>query len=292
MTACGRFRPRSERDGLPPSRIRIQSPYETDARWVRRGDTRWTGYLMHITETCDDNRINVVTDVATWVSEADSQALPGIHARLKKRRLLPAAHLVDGGYASGAGLADADRNYKFALVGPIGKNSSQQAKAKDGFAKDNFIIDFDRREVTCPNGKVSGNWNELPAMAPYTVVRFGKRQCGPCPEKAKCTSGEARTINFLPRRIHELQERNRDDQQDSPLAQALRQPFRRRGHHRRVHRRTPGPPLPLPRAGQDACSARPDRDRRQHRTTEQAKTRRLRLPASAAHGLAAIPRRP
>ena len=124
-------------------------------------------------------------------------------------------HLVDGGYASGAALADADRNHKIALVGPIGKNSSKQAKAADGFAKENFIIDFDRREVTCPNDKVSGNWNEIPSMAPYAVVRFGKRQCGPCPEKAKCTSGEARTINFLPRRIHELQERNRDDQQDS-----------------------------------------------------------------------------
>jgi Transposase DDE domain len=51
-------------------------------------------------------------------------------------------------------------------------------------------------------------------MAPYAVVRFGKRQCGPCPEKAKCTSGEARTINFLPRHLHEAQERNRADQQD------------------------------------------------------------------------------
>ena len=68
------------------------------------------------------------TSSPTWppgYRQADSQALPGIHARLKKRRLLPAAHLVDGGYASGAGLADADRNYKIALVGPIGKNSSQ-----------------------------------------------------------------------------------------------------------------------------------------------------------------------
>jgi transposase len=213
--ARGKFRPRTERDGLPPSRIRVQSPYETEARWVRRGDTRWTGYLLHVTETCDEDRVNVVTDVATWVSEADSQALPGIHGRLKKRRLLPAEHLVDGGYASGAALADADRNYKIALVGPIHNNNSKQAKAKDGFAKENFIIDFDRREVTCPNGKVSGNWNEIPSMAPYTVVRFGKRQCGPCPEKAKCTSGQARTINFLPRRIHELQERNRDDQQNS-----------------------------------------------------------------------------
>jgi hypothetical protein len=290
--ARGKFRPRTERDGPPPSRIRIQSSHETEARWVRRGDTRWTGYLLHVTETCDEDRVNVVTDVATWVSQADSQALPGIHGRLKKRRLLPAEHLVDGGYASGAGLADADRNYKIALVGPIHNNNSKQAKAKDGFAKENFIIDFDQREVTCPNGKVSGNWNEIPSMAPYTVVRFGKRQCGPCPEKAKCTSGEARTINFLPRRIHELQERNRDNQQDSPLAQALRQSLRRRGRHRRVRRRTPSPPLPLPRPGQDARPARPDRDRGQHRTAQPARTRRLRLPAPAAHSLPTAPRHP
>ena len=62
------------------------------------------------------------------------------------------------------------------------------------------------REVTCPNGKVSGNWYEIPSMAPYTVVRFGKCRCGPCPEQASCTSGEARTVNFLPQRLHEAQE--------------------------------------------------------------------------------------
>jgi hypothetical protein len=89
VDARGRFRPRAERDGLPPSRIRIQSPYETEARWGLRGDTRWTGYLVHVTETCDEDRVNVVTDVATWVTAADSQALPGIHDRLKQRRLLP-----------------------------------------------------------------------------------------------------------------------------------------------------------------------------------------------------------
>jgi transposase len=78
----GRFRPRTKRDGQPPSRVRIESPYESEARWTRRGDTRWTGHLAHVTETCDDKRVNVITDVATVVSSADSQALPGIHARL------------------------------------------------------------------------------------------------------------------------------------------------------------------------------------------------------------------
>jgi hypothetical protein len=73
---------------------------------------------------------------------------------------------MDGGYASGAGLADADRNYKVALVGPILTKNSKQAKAKDGFTKENFIIDFDRHDVTCPNGKVSGHWNEIPRWPP------------------------------------------------------------------------------------------------------------------------------
>lgn len=82
-------------------------------------------------------------------------------------------------------------------MGPIGKNSSKQAKAKDGFAKENFIIDFDRREVTCPNGKVSGNWIKIPAMAPYTVVRFGKRQCGPARRRLSLAENIARPYDEI-----------------------------------------------------------------------------------------------
>jgi hypothetical protein len=41
------------------------------------------------TENCDAKRVNVITDVATAVSGADSQALPGIHARPRRLRLLP-----------------------------------------------------------------------------------------------------------------------------------------------------------------------------------------------------------
>ncbi|WP_016825817.1 IS1182 family transposase [Streptomyces viridosporus] len=214
VDARGRLRPRREKDGQPPAGLQIRSPYDLQARFVLRGNTRWTGYLAHVTETCDDNSVNVITDVATLVSSGDSRALPGIHARLKQRRLLPAEHLVDGGYTSTAGFDAASRAHKVTLVGPLPANSSRQRETDNGFARENFIIDFDRREVTCPNGKVSGNWNELPAMAPYTVVRFDKRQCQPCPERSSCTRGAARTVNFLPRHLHEIQARNRTDQQD------------------------------------------------------------------------------
>lgn len=175
VDAKGRFRPRTKRDGRPPSRIQIESPYETEARWTRRGDTRWTGYLVHVTETCDDKRINVITDVATAVSSADSQALPGIHARLRRLRLLPDRHLVDGGYTSVAGMDAAARLHRVTLIGPLPPSTTPQHRANDGFGRENFIIDFDQREVTCPNGQVSGNWQDLPVAEP-TKGR-GCRRC-------------------------------------------------------------------------------------------------------------------
>ena len=96
----GRLRPRTERDRRPPSRARIEPLYNTEAHWVRRVHTRWTGYHVHLTETCDERRVHAITDVATMVSAADSQVLSGIHAQLKRRRPLSAKHLADGGCTS------------------------------------------------------------------------------------------------------------------------------------------------------------------------------------------------
>ncbi|XUL85526.1 IS1182 family transposase [Streptomyces galilaeus] len=215
VDARGQLRPRTERDGLAPARIRIESPYETEARWVRRGNTRWTGYLTHVTETCDETSINVITDVATVASAADSTALPGIHARLRHRRLMPAQHLVDGGYTSVALLDAAARDHRIDLVGPLNRGNPQKSRREKGFAREDFTIDFDQRQVTCPAGQTSRTWLEPPAMAPYTVVRFHARQCDPCPQRTSCAPGlSARTVNFLPRHLHELLIRHRADQHD------------------------------------------------------------------------------
>ncbi|MEC4018296.1 IS1182 family transposase [Streptomyces sp. H27-D2] len=215
VDARGQLRPRAEKDGLPPVRQRIESPYDLEARYVRRGHRTWTGYLAHVTESCDEGSVNVITDVATTVPTADSTALPGIHARLKRRRLLPCEHLVDGGYVSVALLDSSTRDHRVELVGPVKPGNSWQRKRSTGFSREDFTIDFESRTVTCPTGKVSGNWYELPAMAPYTVVRFNPAHCDPCPVRSSCTSGRApRTVNFLPRHLHELQTQNRADQHD------------------------------------------------------------------------------
>ncbi|MFE0654595.1 transposase [Streptomyces sp. NPDC059534] len=153
--------------------------------------------------------------MATTTPTRDSQAMPGIHARLRSR-WLPAEHLVDGGYVSAALLDRSAREYQVQLVGPVKASGSWQEKQQTGFTREAFGIDFDHRRVTCPNGQTSERWFEPPAMAPYTVVRFAARQCDPCPDRSLCARGaSARTVNFLPRHLHELQARNRTDQHDS-----------------------------------------------------------------------------
>jgi hypothetical protein len=209
--------------GLPPSAARIVSPYDLAARYARRGQvTRWTGYLAHVTETCADDGPNVITDVATMpATSADTSAVADIHARLEHRGLLPAEHLVDGGYTSLVHMERAGREHQVTLTGPLPGNRTRQHRVQEGYARDDFRVDYDRREVTCPQGQVSKGWHgpyptSSPDAAPLIVARFTKGQCQPCPARAACTtSGDGkRTVGFPPRELYELQVRNRADQQD------------------------------------------------------------------------------
>ncbi|MDH6115630.1 transposase [Kitasatospora sp. MAP12-15] len=222
---AGRLRWRDDDDdsGLPPSAHRIVSPYDPTARYARRGQvTRWTGFLAHVTETCSNDGVNVITDVATMpATSADTEVLPGIHTRLDHRGLRPDHHLVDGGYTSLVHLEQAEREHRITVVGPLPGNPTHQHRRGEGFARDDFRIDFDRQEVTCPQGQVSRGWHgpyptSSPTAAPLIVARFTKSQRQPCPVRAKCTTSRdaARNVGFPPRELHELQIRNRAEQQE------------------------------------------------------------------------------
>jgi hypothetical protein len=56
--------------------------YPVKARWG----------LIHVTESCDNDSVNLITDLVTTRPTKDTEALPGIHDRLGRRRLLPAEH--------------------------------------------------------------------------------------------------------------------------------------------------------------------------------------------------------
>jgi transposase len=86
-------------DNIPPSSLRINSPYDTEARYAHKRSTTWVGYKVHLTETCDEETPNIITNVHTDESVVnDNNALPEIHQQLSRSELLPNKHLADAGY--------------------------------------------------------------------------------------------------------------------------------------------------------------------------------------------------
>nr|WSY48914.1 hypothetical protein OG999_01305 [Streptomyces sp. NBC_00886] len=180
--AAGRLRRRTADDGgLPPSSSAVVSPYDTTARYVRHGHIiSWKGFAAHVTETCASDSVNVITDVATTSAATnDGQALPGIHTRLARRGLLPAEHLADGGCTSLVHLERAQREHQITVSGPLPANPTRQHRKNEGIDRDDFHIDFDRRQVTCPQGQISQGRHgpyptSSPTAAPLIVARFAK----------------------------------------------------------------------------------------------------------------------
>ena len=201
----------------PPARLRVTSPYDTDTRWAAKGDDLfWNGYKVHLTETChhpsetsepDLAPPNLITDVATTPATVpDRKATTPIHQRLRERRLLPAEHYLDSGYPSAHTITTARTTYGITLVTPALLDRSAQARAGTGFDKTAFAIDFDTRQVTCPQATTSASWS--PANQRGTdviVVKFAARSCDPCPVRAQCTTAKrgGRQLTFYPRELHE-----------------------------------------------------------------------------------------
>jgi hypothetical protein len=72
----GRLRWR-EGSALPPASLRFDSPYDTDAHWCIKRDTAWSGYRVHLTETCDEDLPHLVVHVATTIARSKMASSPG-----------------------------------------------------------------------------------------------------------------------------------------------------------------------------------------------------------------------
>ncbi|MEU2516636.1 hypothetical protein [Streptomyces syringium] len=78
----------------------------------------------------------MITDVATTsAATSDAHVLPGLHARLACRGLLPAEHLVDGGYTSLVHLERAACEHQITVSGPLTANPTRQDRLGEGFGR-------------------------------------------------------------------------------------------------------------------------------------------------------------
>ncbi len=176
---------------LPSAQLLISSPYDPEARYTQRRDTEWTGYKVHLTETCDDDLPNLITDVTTTAAPVlDSAMLPTIQAQLAARNLVPQEHLVDSGYMTADHFRNSRQDYDIDLVGPASTNRSWQAQAGDGCGAAQFVIDWEARQATCPQGNTSAVWVERENRHGQAAIqiRFAKKDCAACVMRARCTT--------------------------------------------------------------------------------------------------------
>jgi transposase len=205
---------------LPTASEIVESPYETEARYAIKRGRHWVGYKAHLTETCDADTPHLITQVHTTVAPAhDVEQLLTIQQSLAGRGLLPARQLVDMGYTSARNLARSQERFQIDLIGPVYRDRQWQGRLPNGFTIERFQIDWDRRQVTCPQGRGSVGWSETTTSRGRAVVHvtFAPAECLPCPARARCTraktGGGARALTLKTRAEHELLELARSRQQ-------------------------------------------------------------------------------
>lgn len=100
------------------------------------------------------------------------------------------------------------------------RRQTRQHRRNEGFGRDDFHIDFDRRQVACPQGQVSKGWHgpyptSSPTAAPVIVARFTKGSTSPARSApgAPPPATAPGTWAFPRRELRDLQVRVRTEQQ-------------------------------------------------------------------------------
>ena len=178
-------------DNIPPASLLISSPYDPEAHLSIKRSTVWTGYKVHVTETCDEDSPHLLIHVETTAATTqDMEMTAEIHQALADKHLLPSEHVVDTGYVDGPHLVSSREEHRIELLGPVTIDPSWQAKARQGFDAASFVIDWQAKQASCPQGKLSRKWKPTHDRGDTQVIRveFGKADCLACPCRLLCTT--------------------------------------------------------------------------------------------------------
>ena len=199
------MRCRTSNDRAPAACL-LRSPYDPDARYRVKRTTEWSGYAVHLTESCDDNLPHLITNVETTPATTTDNLVTGVvHEHLANRTLLPHEHLVDAGYVTVNQLVTSHQQH-IDLLGPVIADRSWQARANAGFAMAQFTIDWEGHLATCPQGKTSRIWKPTKDCDGHDVVniRFAHTDCHTCAVRTKCVKTKRpRALTIRPQAEHE-----------------------------------------------------------------------------------------
>ncbi len=189
---------------LPPAAEGIESPYDADARYRHKRDTQWTGYMVHVSETCEPTAPHLLTHVHTTPATVhEAQCTTPIQQALIDKEVPPSEPLVDAAYISAELLVQSRDEQGIILRGPTRPSQGWQTQVEGAYTIEQFTVDWEQQAVWCPQGKQSATWVN-PAEAKdrnLMIVRFRKEDCAPCVARAVCTRAAhtGRVLNLPPR---------------------------------------------------------------------------------------------
>lgn len=195
----GRVRLRPDGD-FPPASEGLESPYDPEARYRSKHETHWTGYMVHVSETCERDQVHLITNVDTTVATVhEAMRTAAIHQALHEKGLAPSEHLVDAAYVSAQLLVSATTEHGIRIVGPPRPKTTWQARTEGAYTVDDFTVDWQARTAVCPQGKQSIGWSEGTRQSgeAYVAARFSAEDCNACPARSLCTRSKQSRQLFL-----------------------------------------------------------------------------------------------
>jgi transposase len=194
---------------LPPAPLRIDSPYDIEARYCVKRTTEWVGYKVHLTEFCSPGSPHLITNIETTHAHTpDAAHVARCQDDLAQRNLLPRRQFVDGSYIGSQIALESRKRHNIELVGPA-KQNWHRHQVESGYDLSAFKIDWNGHFAICPQGKKSTGWWAVTSHTGRLSIhtKFSRTDCAKCSVNHLCTKNDtknSRKLALLPREEHEL----------------------------------------------------------------------------------------
>jgi transposase len=98
----------------------IETPYDGEARYRKKRGLDWIGYTVHLSETCEEEQVPLITHVTTTPANmAEAKCTAAIQRALVAADRAPNTHLAEAGYIAADLLVQSEAQYGIRLVGPV-----------------------------------------------------------------------------------------------------------------------------------------------------------------------------
>jgi transposase len=109
--------------------VRITSPDDLEARYKSTREMHWVGDKVHLTETCDADHPDLMTQVMTTPATMQDRVMgPAIQRDFADRDVLPGLHVLDSGYVDADLLVTAQTQHQIDVIGPPFGSYSRQRR--------------------------------------------------------------------------------------------------------------------------------------------------------------------